>query len=342
MDPQPASSFAALVQRLSEPGGDFDTDNLISNERSYLHVIPALKAARVVGGAYVGVGPDQNFSYIAQVRPTLAFIVDVRRDNLLLHLLFKALFAQARNRAEYICLLMGRTVPDRVESWQDAALDKILAYIDGTMPNPTSVDSLRRRLDDAMKKFGIPLAPADLATVDRFHRTFIKSGLSLQFESRGRPPRSYYPTYRELLLETDRDGQRWSFLASERDFQFVRALQARDGVVPVVGDFGGPHAIRAIGALLAERRERISAFYVSNVEMYIFRDGGFARFAENLSHLPRDRRSSIIRSIFGGYRLPESVPGYYSTSLIRPLDSLVDGFESGRIRSYSDLVEGVR
>src|SRR5215471_11574396 len=149
MDPQPASSFAALVQRLSEPGGDFDTDNLISNERSYLHVIPALKAARVVGGAYVGVGPDQNFSYIAQVRPTLAFIVDVRRDNLLLHLLFKALFAQARNRAEYICLLMGRTVPDRVESWQDAALDKILAYIDGTTPNPTSVDSLRRRLDDA-------------------------------------------------------------------------------------------------------------------------------------------------------------------------------------------------
>jgi len=93
-----AQSFASRVERLSEDGGDFDTDNLISNERSYLDVIPALNASRVSGGAYVGVGPDQNFSYIAQVRPAIAFIVDIRRDNLLLHLLFKALFAAAQNR----------------------------------------------------------------------------------------------------------------------------------------------------------------------------------------------------------------------------------------------------
>src|ERR1700686_1375795 len=70
-----AQSFASRVERLSEDGGDFDTDNLISNERSYLDVIPALNASRVSGGAYVGLGPDQNFSYIAQVRPAIAFIL---------------------------------------------------------------------------------------------------------------------------------------------------------------------------------------------------------------------------------------------------------------------------
>src|SRR5262249_34786083 len=80
----PQRSFAADVVRLSEAGGDFDTDNLVSNERSYLDVIPALRQAGVSGGAYVGVGPDQNFSYIANVRPEVAFILDVRRDNLLL------------------------------------------------------------------------------------------------------------------------------------------------------------------------------------------------------------------------------------------------------------------
>src|SRR3954451_3361013 len=91
---QPAGqSLAALVEQLSEEGGEFDTDNLISNERSYLEVMPALKAAGVSGGAYIGVGPDQNFSYIAQLRPSIAFIIDIRRDNLLLHLLFKSLFA---------------------------------------------------------------------------------------------------------------------------------------------------------------------------------------------------------------------------------------------------------
>ena len=84
---QAPATFAARIAQLSEPGGYFDTDNLISNERSYLHVAPALRNPSLRGGAYVGVGPDQNFSYIAQIRPSIAFIVDLRRDNLLLHLL---------------------------------------------------------------------------------------------------------------------------------------------------------------------------------------------------------------------------------------------------------------
>src|SRR6185295_11717101 len=101
-------SFAALIERLSEPGGDFGGDNLISNEQSYLRVLPALDQARVTGGAYLGVGPDQNFSYIAAIKPDVAFIIDIRRDNLLLHLLFKAIFAAAPTRVEYLCLLTGR------------------------------------------------------------------------------------------------------------------------------------------------------------------------------------------------------------------------------------------
>src|SRR5262245_29283484 len=81
---QAPSGFAGQIASLSEPAGYFDTDNLISNERSYLEVLPDLKKLGVKGGAYIGVGPDQNFSYIAAVRPDIAFIVDVRRDNMLL------------------------------------------------------------------------------------------------------------------------------------------------------------------------------------------------------------------------------------------------------------------
>src|ERR1700741_1964490 len=91
--PLPAQSFAGLVARLSEPGGYFDTDNLVSNERSYLHVAGKLRElGGSSGGAYLGVGPDQNFSYILAVRPALALIIDIRRDNLLQHLLFKTIF----------------------------------------------------------------------------------------------------------------------------------------------------------------------------------------------------------------------------------------------------------
>src|SRR5689334_13818903 len=99
VDAAPQSAFAARIERLSEPAGEFDTDNLISNEQSYLDIVPALKAPGMSGGVYIGVGPDQNFSYIAALRPSIAFIIDIRRDNLLLHLLFKALFTEARNRA---------------------------------------------------------------------------------------------------------------------------------------------------------------------------------------------------------------------------------------------------
>src|SRR5256885_2347498 len=35
---QSVTAFAALIEQLSESNGDFDTDNLISNESSYLHV----------------------------------------------------------------------------------------------------------------------------------------------------------------------------------------------------------------------------------------------------------------------------------------------------------------
>jgi hypothetical protein len=296
---RPATTFAAAIERLSEAEGAFDTDNLVSNERSYLDVIPALVAGHVGGGVYIGVGPDQNFSYIARVRPAFAYIIDIRRDNLLLHLLFKALFAGARNRAEYLSLLTGRPVPDGLERWSSAAIEEIVAHVDRSTPAPGASRALRSRLDRTIEGFGVPLVRADLETVGRFHQTFIAAGLDLQFQSHGRRPSDSYPTFRELLLARDANGRQWNFLASEDDFQFVKALEAHDAIVPVVGNVSGTHALRAIGAAIAERHERVSAFYISNVEFYLARDAAFGRFIDNLSRLPHDGRSVMIRSLFG-------------------------------------------
>src|SRR5262249_14056089 len=69
--------FAQIVEKFSEPKGYFDSDNLISNEASYLHVMGKMRQMKVSGGAYIGVGPDQNFSYIAQIRPAVVFITDI-------------------------------------------------------------------------------------------------------------------------------------------------------------------------------------------------------------------------------------------------------------------------
>ena len=119
----PDTTYAALITALSEPGGYFDTDNLISNESSYLHVLGALDSLGVEGGAYLGVGPDQSFSYIAALRPAIAFIVDIRRDNLLQHLWFRALFETAPSRLDYLCLMVVRQCGGGSDGLAVAALD---------------------------------------------------------------------------------------------------------------------------------------------------------------------------------------------------------------------------
>ncbi len=329
------SSFAAQVAALSEPAGYFDTDNLISNERSYLDVVPDLKKRGVRGGAYVGVGPDQNFSYMAAIRPDVVFIVDVRRDNLLLHLLFKSLFTLARTRVEYLALLLGRAVPADIESWRDASLDKVVSHVEAAALDARAITALRVRVDAAITRTSVPLSREELSTIDRFHRRFIEAGVWLRFESTGRPPQSHYPTYRELLLATDALGERSSYLASEESFQFIKTLQQRDLVIPVVGDLSGPRALAAIGALLRQRGQRLSAFYASNVEFYLFGDGRFDRFVNNLGGMPRAGNGVIIRSVFGRYARTGG-----SSSHLQPLDDLVGGFARGRFKYYGELIEG--
>lgn len=327
--------FAAQISSLSEPGGYFDTDNLISNERSYQQVLGELRRRNVRGGAYLGVGPDQNFTYIAEIRPAIAFVVDVRRDNMLLHLLFKALFSASRTRVEYLAQLTGRPVPAGLDAWRAASIDKLIAYVDAATP-VKSIDPLRQTLDDKIAGFGVPLSREDRATIDRFHRRFIADGLSLRFESTGRAPQSYYPTFRDLLRDTDESGRQGNYLASEDAFQFLKSLQARDLVIPVVGDLSGSSALAAIARALAVRHERVSAFYVSNVEFYLFGNGVFPRFAANLDRLPPAPNAVIIRSIFGRYASP-SRPGDASASRVQSMEELRREHAAGRIRSYADI-----
>jgi hypothetical protein len=329
-------SFASQIAALSEPNGYFDTDNLISNERSYLQVMPELGRRGVHGGAYIGVGPDTNFSYIAAVRPAVAVIIDVRRDNLLLHLLFKALFAQSATRAEYLALLLGRPVPPASDGWRAAPIERVVAHFGRTGRTGDSI-GLRRRLGSALERIGVPLSADDMATMARFHQRFIDEGVDLRFHTTGRAPQSYYPTYRDLLLETDADGRQANYLASEDAFQFVKSLHARDLIIPVVGDLSGPSAMQAIGRMLTARREPLSVFYTSNVEYYLYGQGTFARFAENLRHIPHAERSMMIRSVFGRYS-GFGRPGDASTSQLQPVQELLRGVADGRFRSYAQLV----
>jgi hypothetical protein len=310
--------FARLIDRISEPGGYFDTDNLISNESSYLHVMGRLEELGEHGGAYLGVGPDQNFSYIARIRPDIAFIIDIRRDNLLLHLLFKALFAAAPTRIEYLALLTGRPLPPDPGTWHNRTTAALADYVDTTPPIAASQRQERHAmLATRMATFGVSLSDADVATIRRFHERFATDGLTLRFQSLGRPPQYYYPTYRQLLLATDGEGREGNFLASDEAYGVVRALQLADAVVPVTGNLAGSHALRAVAAHLRARGLRVRAIYTSNVEFYLYRDGSLRQFVANVKAMPLADDAVLIRSEFGGGS---------STSSLEPIAAMLESW----------------
>lgn len=321
----PSTSFGRLVDRLSESGGFFQSDNLVSNETSYLHALDSFRALGLSGGAYLGVGPETGFSYIAELKPSIAFVIDIRRDNLLLHLLFKAMFETARNRLEYLCLLYGRPAPRDLAMWTELPLRSLLDYIDGTRVDSSAHERNHRALLGRLSKFGVPLTADDSATLRRFHDEFAYTGLEMRYTNRGRPSRLMFPSARDLYLETDLEGNEASYLATEDRWRAVRGLQRRDLVVPVVGDLSGPKAVRAIGDYLRETGRTLSVFYLSNVESYLFRQGSFGAFVGNVRALPITPKSVLVRSWFGrGYMLPTSVPGHFSTQLTQTVSRFLE------------------
>ena len=117
-------------------------------------------------------------------------------------------------------------------------------------------------------------------------------------------------------------------------------MEDQDLIVPVVGDLSGPQAMKAIGQYIAEIKENVSAFYVSNIEFYLQRQGTFDKFVENLKSLPIDKRSVIIRSYFNYYAPPhpQAEPNHFSTQLLQRIDDLIKQCAGGECDSYNDIV----
>lgn len=330
--------FAALAARFSDAGGYFDTDNLISNEPSLLHPLNALDSLNVRGGVYLGVGPDQNFNYIAQVVPRVAFIADIRRDNMLLLLLFKALFHAASDRQEFLALWLGKPVPPAPRR-RDMSVDSLVAWADRTPSSSAGRTQAQERVRALVNGFGIPLSTKDRETIARFHGEFMRQGTALRFTTIGRPPQRSYPTLGQLLRERDKSGRQRSYLSSDSLFGIVQSMQRRNLIIPLVGDLAGPTVLPKLAPWLREQREAISVLYTSNVEDYLLRYGTFRDFVRSVRALPRRSNSIIIRSWFGGPGThPQQVPGYFTAQLVERIDAFATDPSVDRVASYRQLV----
>jgi hypothetical protein len=289
--------FWSLIMRSSEPDGHFRSDNLVSNEIKFQWVIPDLLRRVKPGGVYIGVGPEQNFTYIVALKPRIAFIVDVRRGNTDLHLMYKALFDLSRDRADFVSRLLSRPRPDGLMPKSTAGeIFAAFARLDPSerMLNATLAD-IRHQLT-TVRKF--PLAGEDLMRIEAIFRVFYLAGTKIQYSPYGSFGGTTQPTYADLMAATDEAGEPRSFLANEVLFDAMKDFERRNLLVPLVGDFAGPKTVRAIGSYARARGTAVTTFYISNVEEYL-QPAQRSAFCRNVASLPLTVDSTFIRAVRG-------------------------------------------
>lgn len=298
--------FWKITTEFSEPDGYFRSDNLLSNELGFPYILPSLVKTAPARRAYLGVGPEQNFNYIAVLKPSMAFIVDIRRGNFDLHLMYKALFELSRDRVEFVSKLFSRPRPLELTpaATPEAIFNAYAAEEKSEELYRENLKAIRRHL---MEKRRFGLLSEDLSGVEYVYGAFYSFGPSIRYSSSQGAGGGFggfnQPTYAELMMAADDDGRPASYLATEQSYQVLKDLESRNLLVPVIGDFGGPKAIRAVGQYLRDHSAVVSAFYLSNVEMYLMQRSVWENFCRNVASLPLDEGSTFIRSArgAGGY-----------------------------------------
>jgi len=294
--------FWKLSQDSSEPNGFFQSDNLVSNEIYLQWVVPELVSRVKAGGVYLGVGPEQNFTYIAAVKPKMVFITDVRRGNMCMQLMYKAIFELTKDRADFLELLFNKKRPANLTEKSTAA-DLANAFWDVVTSGDDVYKANLKRIEDHLTKtHGFGLSAGDLEGVEFIYSHFYYDCMRINYNSSSGNGRGggAMSMYGDLMLLTDGSGVSRYYLQSEEAFRFLKDLETRNMLVPVVGNFAGPKALRAVGKYVRDHGATVTAMYLSNVEQYLNQDGIWTYFCANVASMPLDDTSTFIRSVRGG------------------------------------------
>jgi hypothetical protein len=171
----------------------------------------------------------------------------------------------------------------------------------------------------------LELTDDDLRGIRHGYSAFFTYGPGIRYSSSGGFGGSFQPSYADLMTGTDASGRAHGYLATEDSFRFLKDLHARNLLVPVVGNFAGPKAIRAVAAYLKEHSALVSAFYLSNVEQFLRQDGIWSDFCANAATLPVDESSTFIRATRrGGYSR-----GFGLGSELAPMEPILSDCAAG-------------
>ena len=319
--------FGRRIAELSEPETGPAADNLVSNEDSYPRVAGELARRTPRESVYIGVGPDQNYTLMAHVRPRLAIIMDYRRRNLLLHLVHKAIFSLSGDRVAYLTRLTCRR-PGPLPA--DPGADEIVAAFEAVEMDRGLLD---RTVAEVLRPTGA-VGEGEWPALATIQAKLAGPGLKARFLAL-----PMYPTLARLVRTTDRDGRPAHLLAREEFYQRVRALELGDRVLPVVGDFAGPSALPRLGGWLRRHGLAVGTLYLSDVEFFLLRAGRLRACVENLARLPWAEGALLVRTSTREIDHPDRVPGDSSTTIVRPVAPFLEAAGAGRVRRVEDLFD---
>jgi len=329
--------FWRLISEFSEPGGSYPYENFVSNEWNQQKIVPALKEATRPGEVYIGVGPEQNFTYAAALQSKMAFVVDIRRQNMLEHLLYKALFELAPNRADFVSRLFSRKPPSGLdEKTSPGALFAAYGNLKG------DADVFRENLEavkNIFKRHKYPLSSDDLSRIEFVYQVFFRGGPAINYSFASASPAASTPSYTQIATMSDDEGHKWNYLATEETFRYVREMQRKNLFVPLVGDFSGPTTIRSIARYLKEHNANVSAFYASNVETYLD-EKQIRNFYISLLSLPIDSTTTTIRYVdfMHNTEIPWWNPSLSYLQVVSPMSVLANLASGGKMPTYNEVL----
>jgi hypothetical protein len=266
---------------------------------------------------------------------------------MLTQLMYKAIIEESPDRQEFLSRLFARARPAKTDSLStpEALFNALAATPPDSATYVRHLDEIKARLT---KTHGFALSDDDLATIAYVYQSFVLAGPSITYNFSptgsmgGFSRRGGMPSYADLQVATDSALVHRGYLATEANFRALKTLEANNLIVPLVGDFGGPKAIRTVGDYLREHKAIVTAFYLSNVEQYLFMDDGGARFYKNVATLPLDSTSTFIRSVFNGMGYRGYSSPMRAQQLLASMLQQVKLFNDGKITSYEDVIRTSR
>ncbi|WP_063062495.1 LIC_10091 family protein [Nocardia sienata] len=249
---------------------NYTEDCFVTSELGYSDVIAKCRPApaETTTGAFVGVGPCQNLTYVGALRPRLALICDSRPDNLLEHLIFKMLVERAADPLDYLLLLFSRTCPQRPPAAELRTPRDLVDAFENAVISPALYDeNLALLRSTAARRWG--LQPAHTDRIDYLYGEFFRRQLDIFVFGEKSDIGEECPTMRDILLATTSTGWNFHFLTDPSRFDYVRQMHLRDRIIPVLGNLCEPDSISLLNDLLEHFGETADTVYLSNIEDHI-------------------------------------------------------------------------